>query len=41
MPLMTLQETWSADGAIDELEDMSIEYPQTGLPKENGKEGLS
>ena len=27
---MALQETWLADGAINELEGMSIENPQTG-----------
>lgn len=30
MSLMALQETWLADGAINELEGMSVENPQTG-----------
>lgn len=30
MSLMALQETWLADGAINELEGTSIENPQTG-----------
>lgn len=30
MSLMALQETWLADGAINELEGMSIENPQMG-----------